>query len=239
MQYGGLAEIYDALIYGDMDYEKWAEFIESGTEGSEILELGCGTGNLTALLAKKYRVTALDISPEMLLVADEKLRKIGKRARFVQGDMCSFLLNKQADNVVCACDGINYLTSPEKVKQAFLCVRKNLKQGGKFIFDISGYDKLSKMDGQLYSEDTDCVTYIWRNEFDRETKLIHMDITFFVSENGCDYERFDEEHIQRAHSEEEIIRWLKECGFESITVNENYSQKSVENTDGRITFTAI
>ncbi len=238
MQYGGLAEIYDALIY-DMPYEKWAEFIEKSVDGSEILELGCGTGNLTALLAKKYHVTALDISPEMLLVADGKLRKTGKRARFVQGDMSSFLLNKQADNVICACDGINYLASPEKVKQTFSCVRKNLKSGGKFIFDISGYGKLSKMDGQLYSEDTDCVTYIWRNEFDRETKLIHMDITFFVSENGCDYERFDEEHIQRAHSVEEITLWLKECGFEHITVCADYSEKSVENTDGRITFTAI
>jgi predicted TPR repeat methyltransferase len=138
--------------------------------------------------------------------------------------------------VVSACDGINYLITPEKVKQAFLNVYKSLKAGGIFIFDISTAYKLKAMDGQLYSEDTDEVTYIWRNSF--EGDVISMDIAFFVREEDENYFRFDENHLQRAHKQEEIEEWLKECGFDIISVTDNYTDSPVKEDTLRITFCA-
>lgn len=234
MQYSELADVYDSLIY-DMPYGKWAEFIEANSSG-DILELACGTGNLTKLLAKKRNVTALDISSEMLRVADEKLRTTGRRVRFVQGDMCGFCLNKPVNTVVCACDGINYLTDAESVKKTFINVRKSLNAGGTFIFDISSYYKLSKMDNELYSEDTDSVTYIWRNSFDNG--LLTMDIAFFVTDDGENYTRFDETHIQRAHTEEEICALLEECGFDTVKITDDYSEEKIKDNSLRITFCA-
>ncbi len=238
MQYGDLASVYDALIY-DMPYEKWAGFIFKKLENAKsVLELGCGTGNLTELLTRRFNVMALDISADMLDIAAEKTRKTGRRPVFINADMCEFLLNKPADAVVCACDGINYLTSPEQVKKVFANVNRNLKIGGRFIFDISTEYKLKAMDGQLYSEDSDTVTYIWRNSYDEQAKLITMDITFFTSSDGENYTRFDETHVQRAHGVEELETCLSEAGFGLLSVTDDYSDTEAKDDSVRVTFCA-
>ena len=238
MQYGSLSRVYDELIY-DMPYEKWAEFIFNKVPlGAKALELGCGTGNLTKFLAKRFDVTAIDISEQMLIVAQEKLRKSGLPVNFVAGDMTDFSLHKPVDCALCACDGINYLLTPEKVAKAFSSVRKSLKTGGLFIFDISSEYKLTQMDNQLYSEDAQNVTYVWRNSFDKATKCINMDITFFVANNENTYTRFDEVHVQRAHSVSEIQQLLKDNGFETVSVTEDYSLSEITDESLRITFCA-
>lgn len=236
MQYGDMAFVYDALMY-DMPYEKWAEYIYKNLkEAKTVLELGCGTGSLTRFLAKKYDVCALDISEEMLDIARQKLLKEGINIRLIQGDMRAISLHKKVDAVVCACDGINYLKTSECVKQAFLSVFNNLNDGGKFIFDISSKNKLISYDNTLYSEDSDEATYIWRNKVDGDK--ITMDITFFVPQDEETYLRFDETHIQRMHTEQEIVSWLKETGFTVLSVTDDYSDKTVEDKTGRITFVA-
>lgn len=236
MQYGNLAFVYDKLMY-DMPYSSWAEFISKNiNDASNILELGCGTGSLTELLATKYDVIALDISEEMLDIARQKLLKSGLNIPFIKGDMRDFKLHKKVDSIVCACDGINYLITPESVKQAFLSVYNNLKAGGIFIFDISSKNKLMEMCGQLYSEDCDDATYIWRNSADGE--IINMDITFFVPEGDETYFRFDEQHRQRMHSVEEISTWLNECGFKIVSITDNYTDKQINEKTQRITFIA-
>ena len=236
MQYGEMAFVYDALMY-DMPYEKWAEYIFNNVpNNSNILELGCGTGSLTRILAKKYDVCALDISDDMLDVARQKLLKEGINARLIQGDMRNINLHKKVDAVVCACDGINYLKTSECVKQAFLSVFNNLNEGGKFIFDISSKNKLISYDNTLYSEDSDEATYIWRNKV--EGDIITMDITFFVPEDDETYVRFDETHVQRMHTKEEIVSWLKETGFNVLSVTDDYTDTPVNEKTGRITFIA-
>lgn len=236
MQYGDMAFVYDALMY-DMSYEKWAEYICNNLDNAQtVLELGCGTGSLTRLLAKKYDVCALDISDEMLDVARQKLLKQGISARLIQGDMRNISLHKKVDAVVCACDGINYLKTSECVMQAFLSVFNNLNDGGKFIFDISSPNKLIAYDNVLYSEDSDEATYIWRNKVEKD--LLTMDITFFVPEDDINYTRFDETHVQRMHREEEIVAWLKEAGFKVVSVTDDYSDNPVNEQTGRITFIA-
>lgn len=236
MQYGEIALVYDSLMY-DMPYDDWAEFLLNHLKGAEtVLELGCGTGSITERLSAYYDITAVDISDDMLDIARQKLTKKGRSARFVKGDMCDFSLHKPVDSAICVCDGINYLITPEKVKQAFLNVYKNIKAGGKFIFDISSQYKLLSMGDQLYSEDTDDVTYIWRNSIEKD--LINMDITFFVAEDEEHYFRFDEKHVQRAHTLEEISSLLEECGFKILLITDNYTEAPVKNETMRITFCA-
>ncbi len=237
MQYGELAEVYDLLIY-DMPYDKWMNFIEKNFSGRTVLELGCGTGNMTVRLAQKYELTAIDISDEMLRKADEKLRKNGRRARLATADMTSFVMNKPVDLVLCACDGINYLTELSQVDKTFANVHKNLKENGLFIFDISSRNKLRAMNDQLYSEDTDDVTYIWRNSYDNEKNTISMDISFFLAQGEEEYIRFDENHLQRAHDVSEIKQLLEKNSFEIISISDDYSEEKVKEDTARITFCA-
>ena len=235
MQYGEIALVYDSLMY-DMPYEKWAEFLRKNLKGTKILELGCGTGSITEILSAYYDITAVDISEDMLDIARQKLIKKGRSARLCQGDMSEFSLNKPLDSAICICDGINYLTSPQKVKDTFRKVYDNIQAGGRFIFDISSENKLRSMANQLYSEDTDEVTYIWRNNIDND--IINMDITFFILEEDDKYFRFDENHYQRAHKKEEITLWLNECGFEVISVTDDYTNNEILENSMRITFCA-
>ncbi len=237
MQYGEIALVYDSLMY-DMPYSDWAEFILKNLKADSVLELGCGTGSITEKLSAYYDVTALDISEDMLDVAREKLMSKGRQARLINGDMCDFSLHRPVDGAVCVCDGINYLITPEKVKQAFLNVYKNIKAGGRFIFDISSEYKLKAMENELYSEDNDTVTYIWRNTANKNKRLIEMDITFFVAEDDEHYFRFDEKHTQRMHSVDEITLWLEECGFKIISVTDDYTDKVITEETMRITFCA-
>ncbi len=235
MQYGEIALVYDSLMY-DMPYKEWAEFIRNNLKGQTVLELGCGTGSITELLSAYYDVTALDLSEDMLDIARQKLMKKGRAARFIKGDMRDFSVHKPMDNAIIVCDGINYLLSEADVKKAFLKVYENIKAGGRFIFDISSAYKLKNMADQLFSEDADDVTYIWRNTM--ENDILSMDITFFVAEDEERYYRFDEKHLQRAHSLEEISLWLTECGFEIISVTDNYTYDSIKDDTIRITFCA-
>lgn len=238
MQYGDFASVYDGLMY-DVPYERWAAFITEKLAGCrKITELACGTGSVTRLLARKFDVTAMDLSETMLEVAAEKLRKEGLRPRFVCGDLRSFALHQPADAAVCVCDGFNYLLTPEDVRQAFRAVKKSLKPGGLLIFDVSSAKKLRGMDGQFYSEDNDQVTYLWHNVFDEATHCLTMDLTFFVNQKENTYVRFDETHVQRAHERAELEAWLKEAGFEVLTVTDDYTDAPAREDSIRLTFIA-
>ena len=77
MSYQALAAVYD-LLMEDIDYQQWADYIHSLLEeqhcpGKRLLDLGCGTGSITMLLAQKgYRITAVDLSADMLAQARRK-----------------------------------------------------------------------------------------------------------------------------------------------------------------------
>ena len=238
MQYGDFASVYDGLMY-DVPYERWANYITEKLAGCrKIAELACGTGSVTRLLARKFDVTAMDLSEQMLAVASEKLRKEGLRPRFIRGDLRDFSLHQPVEAIVCVCDGFNYLLSPEDVKQAFRTVKKNLVPGGTFLFDVSSAKKLRGMDGQFYSEDNDSVTYLWHNAFDEATHCLTMDLAFFVNQKENLYVRFDETHCQRAHERAELEAWLNEAGFTVSAVTDDYTDTPARADSTRLTFLA-
>ena len=94
--YEDFAKVYDELMQ-EINYDEWADYIFRMTLNStkpikKILEFGCGTGNITLRLAKKgFDMTAVDLSEDMLTVADEKAEAQGiENVRFFKGDMSNF-----------------------------------------------------------------------------------------------------------------------------------------------------
>jgi len=57
---------------------------------------------------------------------------------------------------------------------------------------------------------------IWQNSYDNDEKVIDMYIDIFKKKQGGLYERYQEEHTQRAYDEDEIVELLKEVGFQNI-----------------------
>ena len=217
MQYGEFAKVYDALM-SDVDYDAWARYVLGMLpQGASVLECACGTGEITRRIAAAgHDVIAADSSADMLRVAAEKLRALGavsRRVRFVNMDMRNIELHKPVDGIIACCDGVNYLLSKDDAIRFFTSAHKALKSGGVLLFDVSSRHKLSGMLGQnTFADNGKDVAYMWRNNYDDESKLIAMELSFFVKEGEL-YRRFDETHIQRAHSVRELSSWLEESGF--------------------------
>lgn len=241
--YNEFASIYDELM-NDFDYEKWADYIESiyklyKLEPKEILEMACGTGNLTYHLAKRgYNLVSFDLSSEMLTKAYEKLSRL-KNVKLLNQDMIDFNLNKKFDSVVSICDSINYIVEEEDLYLTFKNVYNHLKDGGIFIFDINSFYKLKEIIGNnTFIEDRENVFYTWQNEFDNYNNICSFYLTFFIKD-GKNYSRFDEEHEEKAYKAEEILNLLKKVGFKKVDYFDCFTFDKLNPKSERINFTAI
>lgn len=221
--YDDFALVYDELM-DDFDYPRWARFYirllkKAGCAPKTVFECGCGTGSLSVQFARTgWKLTASDLSEDMLRVAQDKARKCGLFIPFVQMDMRALELPRPVDAILACCDAVNYLTSPDDVRTFFDGAFRHLKKGGVLAFDLSSEAKLLPMKNAFYGEERDNVTYLWQNSLDESSRVLTMDLTFFVKEDSGLYRRFDEQHRQRIHTQSEITSLLAECGFSDICV---------------------
>ncbi|OGO79048.1 MAG: methyltransferase [Clostridiales bacterium GWB2_37_7] len=241
--YYHLAEYYDMLM-DDIDYNVWCSFIEEifqiyGSQPHNILETACGTGNITIPMALKgYNLLGVDISEEMLTIAENKARSKKLNIKFIKQNMTELTLNMSFDAVLCMCDGVNYIIEEDELYKYFSTVHHLLNTDGVFIFDISSSYKLRRILGNniLFQEKND-FCYIWENNFFEEDELLEMRLNFFIPQRGL-YKRLEEFHIQRAYTEEQLIRLLAEAGFKNIRTYDNLKMKKPHNRSERIFVTA-
>ncbi len=237
--YTAFAEVYDAFM--DNPYEKWADYVhglleEYGIKDGLVLELGCGTGSLTELLAVMgYDMIGVDSSGDMLGTAMEKRERSGLDILYLLQDMREFELYGTVRAVVSVCDSMNYITEYEDLTQVFRLVNNYLDPGGMFIFDLNTEYKYRQVLGsQTIAESREDCGFIWENEYDEETKLNEYDLTLFVREEGELFRRYEETHVQRAYSVEEIKAALLEAGMEFVAVYDAFTRDGAEDCSQRI-----
>ncbi len=233
--YDVLSSFYDKLA-DDFDYDLWAARYLTLTEGAEsALECGCGTGSVSVRLAKRIpRLIASDISEGMLRIASEKARKHGVSPRFVLQDMRQIALPRPADAIVAPCDCVNYLLTDGDVRRFFQSAFQNIRAGGTLAFDFSTGQKLLDMcEKELFFEDRDDITFLWRNALQGDARVL-MELTFFVRQPGGAYLRFDERQVQRIHELERLISLLEEAGFSDIAAYDALSENPPHTDSQRI-----
>lgn len=238
--YENFASIYDELIYDDVNYKDWALKILNICDNLNIdrknyLDLACGTGNLTIELAPYFLNTyAVDLSQEMLSIAEEKLRQKNIRSKVFCQNICSLNIKNQFNLITCALDSTNYIINEADLKNYFIGVYKLLKDDGVFIFDMNSYNKLTNILGNnTFNYDSEDVTYIWENYLNND--IVNMYLTFFVK-SGQVYNRFDEEHTEKAYTEDTIISILKEIGFTIYNIVDCYNNTPYTKESERITY---
>jgi len=244
-EYGRFAAVYDSLMRG-VDYDAWADYIVSLlTEqnvhpGDMVLDCACGTGELTIRLHQRgYITTGIDRSEEMLAVAQKKARLAGQKIPFVCQDMRKLALHKPVDAIVCACDGVNYLLTKKDVNAFLTCAFQALKPGGTLLFDVSSAYKLEYVLGsQTYGEDTAECAYLWQNAYDPGSRLVEMNLSFFLPDGAGKYTRFTERHVQRAHTAEELLEALDKAGFTDCRAFEAFTLSEPNAASERIQFAA-
>lgn len=245
MIYKGFASIYDYLM-DEAPYDLWEKYISEMIEthsnkGKKVLDLGCGTGEIAIRLAKQgFEVTGIDLSEEMLAVANDKAAENGVKLFLLEQDMRSLEgFDEGFDIAVICCDSLNYLQTEEDVKKTFKAIYDHLVEDGLLIFDVHSLYKINHIfaDSTFTDQDEE-VSYIWNSYLADEPNSIEHDLTFFVK-NGHMYERFDEVHYQRTFKEEQYMNWLEAENFKIMQINADFSAQTKPNDQSeRIFFVA-
>ena len=220
--YHALAASYDRLT-NDVDYEATVNFYfdilnREGIRPRSAVDLACGTGSVAALLAKRgIPVTGVDLSEEMLTVAQQKTQMLRPRPFFVRQNLAQLRLPRGVDLAVCALDSLDYITEPDRCRQAIRRIYRALNPGGLFVFDVNTPEKLRAMDGQVFLDEDDDVYCVWRGRFDEETNICSYGMDLF-QRDGKRWVRSFEEHREYAYSAQQLTGWLREAGFTRIRV---------------------
>ncbi|MDR6880038.1 methyltransferase domain-containing protein [Bacillus sp. 3255] len=235
MSYEQFAYTYDRLM-DTMPYKDWLRFVlESferfGVKPVSIVDLGCGTGNLTIpLAAEGYQMTGIDLSEDMLAVAEQKAGESaqprGGAIRWLQQDLREWELGEPVDAAISFCDSLNYLLEEEDIADAFRQTYAGLKPGGLFLFDVHTPQQLfTYAETQPFYLNEDDVAYIWTSELDEERVQIQHELTIFVKESGnrALFRRIDESHEQRAYDLDWLEQMLRAAGFREVRIAADFT----------------
>lgn len=217
--YGSLAQWYDQLT-GDVPYGSFADFYEAefarcGGEFRLLLDLCCGTGTLTALMAERgYELIAADSSVDMLMQAREKTAALETPPLFLCQDAAELDLYGTVDAAYCSLDGMNYIP-PASLGKVFHRLHLFIRPDGLLIFDIRPPEWLRALDGQVFVDEQEDVLCLWRADYDQESQAIVYGMDLFTRE-GALWRRSGEEHVEYAHSPERLQQLLEAAGFRGV-----------------------
>ena len=221
--YTSFASVYDTFM-DNVPYEEWGGYIHSllcryGVKDGLVLDLGCGTGTMTEILAGYgYDMIGVDNSGDMLELAMEKRFASGHDILYLLQDMREFELYGTVRAVVSVCDSVNYITEPEELAEVFRLVNNYLDPGGIFLFDFNTEYKYREVMGDCtIAEDRGDCSFIWDNCYYEEEKINEYDLTLFIREGSDDndalYRKYRETHFQRGYTLEEIRELLSSAGL--------------------------
>ena len=240
--YGKFARVYD-MFQDNVNYRKWADYIietlkQEQIEDGLVLELGCGTGTVTEMLADAgYDMIGIDNSEEMLAEAMEKRAESGHDILYLLQDMQDFELYGTVRAVISVCDSMNYLTDEEDLEYVFALVNNYLDPGGLFIFDMNTVHKYRDVIGDTtIAEDREDGSFIWENSYDVENGLNVYELALFLPREDGLYEKCEEEHVQRAYPLDVIKGMIEKAGMELVAVYDAYTRNPGDENSERLTF---
>ena len=238
--YGRFAGVYDVFM-DNVNYREWADYIietlaQDGIRDGLVLELGCGTGTVTEMLADAgYDMIGIDNSEEMLAEAMEKRAESGHDILYLLQDMQDFELYGTVRAVISVCDSMNYLTDEEDLEYLFALVNNYLDPGGLFIFDMNTVHKYRDVIGDAtIAENREDCSFIWENYYHEEEAVNEYDLTIFrKTENGL-FERSVETHYQRGYTLPQMQAFVEKSGMKFITAVDADTHEAVTDDSERI-----
>ena len=240
--YTSFAEVYD-MFMDNIPYEDWCGYLTSllkeyGINDGLVLDLGCGTGTLTELLAKEgYDMIGVDVSEDMLQEAIEKRAESGLPILYLLQDMREFELYGTVRAVVSICDSLNYILDYDDLAHVFSLVNNYLDPKGVFIFDFNTRYKYEEILGdRTIAENREECSFIWDNYYYEDEKINEYDLSLFIEtdkDSGL-YRKYEETHYQRAYTLEEMKELIRKSGLEFVTAYDAFSKNAPMDTSERI-----
>lgn len=242
--YESFARVYD-LFMDNIPYEEWCEYLHGllkkyGVEDGLVLELGCGTGSMTELLASRgYDMIGVDNSPEMLDIALEKRDESGQEILYLLQDMRGFELYGTVKAVVSVCDSINYITEEEDLLEVFKLVNNYLDPGGILIFDMNTIYKYRELlSDNVIAENREESSFIWDNWYDEEERINEYELTLFIQNEDGLYKKYEEMHYQKAYEIEQVCHLIEQAGLKLEAVYDAFTENAPKKRSERVYFVA-
>ncbi len=242
--YTAFAASYDGLM-ADGNYRRRAAYLirelrKSAASVQTVLDLACGTGSLTCLLAEQgFSVIATDASEDMLAQAAQKAAYLSHPPLFLRQSMPRLRLTGPVDAAVSTLDSLNYLTRERDLTETFRRVRKWLKPGGPFLFDVNTPHKLRRMDRQTYMDDAGESFCVWQTFFSEKTQICTYQVDLFQQRPDGAWNRTFEEHRERAWPQEFLVDQLRRAGFSTVRVSGDLSRRPPKPDEDRWQFLAV
>lgn len=220
--YKNFSKVYDKFMEYS-DYGAWEKQIEEliaieKPEGNRLLELGCGTGELLLRMAKNYRCDGLDLSPEMLTIAQKKLKH--RDVKLFLGDMVEFSTGEKYDIILAMFDTVNHLVSIEELEEHFKSVKASLNNEGIYIFDVVDREFMNAMfKGGVFVDNRKDFSCIWEHQV--EDGIDYIEATYFLKISKNAWERYTENYSKKIFTFEEIEKIAKDSGLVVIKKIEN------------------
>lgn len=209
------AKIYDA-IYAERDYKQEADLIKKiiadhcRTNGRQLLDVACGTGNHIPFFVDDFDITGVDLSAEQLDWARQKFPGLS----FKRGNMIDFQLDERYDVVTCLFSSIAYANQIGDLRRTIANMAKHLRPGGVLVIGCF-------LGPENYQEDRISATFIDRPELKisrmtvskREGNQAIWDMHHMVGQpTGLQY--FVEHHRLGLYSLEQYIEAIADAGLE-------------------------
>lgn len=238
--FGPIAPHYD-LLMANVPYDMWAGYYRlllttHSLDPDTLLDVCCGTGTIAELLTQAgYEVTGFDLSQPMIEVARRKALAEDLAITYHVADATTLKLQTQFEGAYSFFDSLNYITTLEGLRAAINSVAQHLLPGASFIFDVNTpYAFEAQMFDQEDQRKRALIKYSWKGNYDPESRIIRVEMNFLRND-----EEFQEVHVQRAHSDEEIREALRDAGFISCKAYDSYTLDRPNKTSDRLHYVAL
>ena len=238
--YTEFAAVYDELMT-DIPYDAYVDLLDEaagGIAGKRVLDIGCGTGLLSVKLAKQgAQVTGIDLSADMLAVAEQRARALSLPVQFVEQPMQQLTGFTDFDLAVIAIDSLNYVADKKDVEATFRHIYASLAVGGALVFDVHSTFKTDVifMEGP-FTFDDGRIAYIWETEEGEQPHSVDSELAFFIQQANGLYSRFDEVHSQRTFEVHDYVEMLMEAGFSVERIFADWEDEPPHEESERIFF---
>ena len=221
MSYENFAYYYDSLMDPQF-YDDYEKFIMNQCQFDDVLELGCGTGEIAIRLSKRDKaVYATDLSDDMLEVARLKAMRENVSLMLKRVDMTDFSVNQGVDLILCLCDSINYVLDIDDVFKTFKNVYNSLDDQGCFIFDIDSLYKTDVILNDYLEQENDVdFSFYWKVDL-IESGYVHHTVKI---EDKAENDYVEEEHYQKTYDHHIYLDLLNKAGFKNIKLYSDFNE---------------
>lgn len=241
--YTNFSEVYDTFM-DQTPYDEWADnfyrqMTAGGREFNPVVDLGCGTGRMTQMLYDKgCEIIGLDLSEDMLSIAENRRLQSGSDILYVHQDMRKIELPGKVRTFISAGDSVNYLLEDEDILKMMRAVYAYLEEDGLFIFDFKTLHLYRDVIGeQTIAEDREDCSFIWDNYYHADEHLNEYDLSVFIRrpELGENiFNKYEEIHFQRGYTVREMKMFAAAAGFKWVCEYDSDNGEAVDEESERI-----